>query len=86
MAQQPGCQGPRDSRACGSAEGALWGEKVHGGSRDKVSGRNWDCHDGRYLKNPAYGRHWISWPMRIVAPLPKRTEIVIFFGGGGTTF
>ena len=26
-------------------------------------------------KNPAYGRHWISGPMRIVAPIPKRTDI-----------
>ena len=23
-----------------------------------------------YNKNPAYGRHWISWPRRIQAPIP----------------
>ena len=27
------------------------------------------------IKNPAYGRSWISRPMRIVAPIPKRTEV-----------
>ena len=26
------------------------------------------------LKNPAYGRHWISWPMRIVSPLPWKKK------------
>ena len=24
--------------------------------------------------NPAYGRHWISWRVRIIAPIPKRTK------------
>ena len=39
-------------------------------------------------KNPAYGRHWISRPMRIVAPIPKRTEMAIFFSffWGGVRF
>ena len=31
-------------------------------------------------KNPACGRHWISWPMRIVSPLPWREEKT-FMGG-----
>ena len=26
-------------------------------------------------KNPPYGGHWISWTMRMVAPIPKRTEV-----------
>ena len=26
------------------------------------------------VQNPAYRRHWISWCVRIVAPIPKRTE------------
>ena len=25
-------------------------------------------------KKSAYGRHWISWPMRIVSPLPWREK------------
>ena len=35
-------------------------------------------------KNPAYGRHWTSRPMQILAPIPKRTEIEeeIFLGVG----
>ena len=48
-------------------------------------------------KNTAYGRHWISWPMRIVSPLPlnfvryiyliffERGEQFFFFGGGSKT-
>ena len=31
------------------------------------------------LKNPAYGRHRISRPMQIVAPIPKWTGMNIFF-------
>ena len=27
-------------------------------------------------ENPAYGRHWISWPMRIVALIPKKILLV----------
>ena len=27
-----------------------------------------------FTKNPASGRHWISWPMRIVSSLPWREE------------
>ena len=30
-------------------------------------------------KNPAYGRHWISRPMRIVAPIPRRRRKKILF-------
>ena len=37
----------------------------------------------RYVKNPAYGRHWFSQPMRIVAPIAKYTG---FFWWGGQTF
>ena len=36
------------------------------------------CGHWKYLmieKNPAYGRNWISLPMRIVAHIPKRTEM-----------
>ena len=29
---------------------------------------------GCYKKHPAYGRHWISWLVQRVAPIPKRTE------------
>ena len=35
------------------------------------------------VKNPAYRRHWISRPMRIVAPIPKQTEMDKFFLRGG---
>ena len=34
------------------------------------------------VKNPAYGRHWIFWLMRIVSTIEKRTEMAFFFGGG----
>ena len=37
---------------------------------------------GRVGENPAYGRQSISRPMRIVAPIPKRTEMNDFFWGG----
>ena len=32
-------------------------------------------HHWRLSKYPAYGRHWISRPMGIVAPIPKRTKM-----------
>ena len=35
----------------------------------------WTTFSGGTLKqNPAYWRHWISWRLRIVAQIPKRTE------------
>ena len=58
------------------------------------------CHIGKACglsnKHPAYGRHWISRPMRIIGPIPKKSRIRetlnlstdadhrtnIFFGGG----
>ena len=36
------------------------------------------------LKNLAYGRHWIFWPMRIVAPIPKEKRIKMCSQKGST--
>ena len=34
------------------------------------------------IKNPAYGRHWISWPMRIVRPIQFWINFKFFFWRG----
>ena len=53
----------------GAYIGLLRGSKYPGSDMEPVN-----VSHISYGKNPAYGRHLISWRVRIVAPLPKRTE------------
>ena len=45
----------------------------HSNGHSTSSRLTWQCSE-QIQKNTAYGRHWISWLMRIVAPIPKQIE------------